>query len=175
MTKTRAMILVCFLAAFAAGVGVGLVAWQRPHKRTRHSTLMRELNLTPEQRTQMREIWSGLRGAMRRDRRKRRDALREERNDAIRSLLNENQVPKYEDILQEYSRKMDELAEQRKKRFDEAVKRTKSILTEEQRAKYEELLKKRRKDGPPPRAHRPPGGKPVDGGTGPRAKPQREE
>ena len=76
----------------------------------------------------------------------------------------------FDEQKQEQAKQLVESSRVTNERLNDYMQRYDDLL-----AKYEELLKKRRKDGPPPRAHRPPGGKPVDGGTGPRAKPQREE
>jgi hypothetical protein len=45
--------------------------------------------------------------------------------------------------MRKYSEKLAALEEGRKKAFEDAVERTKQILTESQRKKYEELLQER--------------------------------
>ena len=54
------------------------------------SWITRELDLTAEQREQMREIWSGVMGASRQQQRDRRRAIREERDQAMQNLFSED-------------------------------------------------------------------------------------
>ena len=61
--------------------------------------------------------------------------------------MTDEQRPRYEAVLKDYTRKDGELSEQRKQAFEEAIKRTKEILTPEQAAKYDELLTKQREKG----------------------------
>ena len=164
MTRTRLIVLGCFVAALAAGIAVGVAAG-RFARRPRHASwLERRLDLTPDQREQMRQIWSGVMRRSGRQQREQREALRRERDEAVQALLTEEQKKQYEEAMQTYARKSEALAAERRKAFDEAVERTKQILTEPQREKYEELLKQRagwsRRRGHPGR-----------GGGGPEAPP----
>lgn len=148
MNKTRTMVLVCFLVAFAAGTAVGLLIGRSRRGPRDRSRLTRELNLTPAQRKQMRKIWSDVMSAGWRQRRERSDALQKERDEAVKALLSEEQKAQYEEVMQGYSRKIADAAEERGKIFQTAVERTKQILTDAQRKKYEELLEKRPEMGP---------------------------
>ncbi len=139
MTKTKVIVLVSFLAAFAAGTAVGLLVGRSAQTPRQRSWLSRELGLTPEQRDQMREIWSEFMRAAGGHRR----ALQEERDQAVQALFTEEQKAQYEELMQEYSRKLEELAQQRRELYQQAVERTKQILSEPQRKKYEELLERR--------------------------------
>jgi Spy/CpxP family protein refolding chaperone len=141
------LVIVCFLAAFAAGLAVGLVADRAPDPPRHHSWLMAELKLTPQQRDQMGKIWSEVMEGSGRQHGEQRRAITEERDKAIVGILTPAQQPKYDQIQQDYTRKLGELAQQRKAAFDQAVERTKQILTPEQVTKYEELLKKQRERG----------------------------
>ena len=117
MTKTKLIMLVCFLVAFAAGTAVGFLAG-RSAKAPRHrSSLSRELDLTAQQREQMRKVWSELMSSARRDGREHRQALRTERDEAVQALLTEEQKERYEEVMREYSRKSEELAQERRKLF----------------------------------------------------------
>jgi hypothetical protein len=91
--------------------------------------------------------------------------LAQERDGAIQSLLSNEQRSRYDAIQQEYSRKTEELSQERKRAFEQAVEQTKHILTPQQAAKYDELMKGQREGGtegagPPglrgPRRHRVP-------------------
>lgn len=152
MTRTKIILFVAFLLMFAAGGSVGvLVAHSSPPPPPPHeSWWMSELNLTPEQREQMRAIWEDAMGSSFRTEGDRRAALQQERENAVMALLTEDQRVKYASVQQEYSRKMEELSQDRKRAFDEAVLRTRKILTPEQAVKYDELMKKEREHGPGP-------------------------
>ena len=117
--------LACFCAAFAAGVAAGM-AWSPFAEKRRHgSRIAQKLDLTREQR------------------RDQRRAIREERDEGIRALLNKEQKAKYEEVIRTYEEKTTGLDEAREKAFEDAVERTKQILTEDQRKKYEEMMKER--------------------------------
>lgn len=143
MTRFKVILFVSFLLTFVAGTSLGLLtSW--PKSRSPHrSRLWRELNLSEEQRNQMREIWSEVMGS----RREKRRTLARERDEDIVALLTDEQRPQYEQIVREYKKKMDELSQERQRRIQEAVERTKQILTPEQARKYEELRKQRREKG----------------------------
>jgi Spy/CpxP family protein refolding chaperone len=144
MSKNKIILLVSYLVIFAAGAASGLLIPKpeyRPHGR---SWLEQELNLTPAQREQMRKIWSQHIVTDEMDNRK---ALAMERDEAVRELLNAEQLPKYEQILKEHDRKMAELSQERTEAFQKAVEQTRKILTPEQAKKYEELMKRSRERG----------------------------
>lgn len=160
MTKAKTMVCICFVLAFAAGVCVGLLVSRSASGPRSGSWLSRELDLTREQREQMRQIWSEVMRASGERQRERRDTLQKERDEAISALLTNEQEREYEQLMEQYARKHQELSQERRKRFEETVEKTKQILTESQRKKYEELLKngrgpRGRPGGGPP--HRPAG------------------
>ena len=159
MTKTKMILIVSFLVTAAAGIGVGmLVSWPKPLFDHR-SRLARELKLSSKQQEQMRKIWSevgvfpgGRTGQNRR-------TLTQERDKAIITLLSEEQLTQYQQIVREYEQKLEELSQERRSRIQAAVEQTKQILTPEQASKYEELLNKMgerdRGRGPGRRPHGP--------------------
>lgn len=161
MTKTAIILLVAFLLAFAAGTAVGLWSAKPAPPGEPRSWLDNELKLTPEQKEQMKAIWSDNMGLVFQAQGQKRTAIAQERDQAIQALLTAEQKLQYEQIQQEFSRKSEELGQERKKAFDEAVERTKAILTPEQAKQYDELMKRQRDRGP--------GGMPPPGGPrGPR-------
>jgi Spy/CpxP family protein refolding chaperone len=169
MTKIKVLLIVAFLATFAAGAAVGFSVWGTGHRRHGPSWLAAELGLSDQQREQMHQIWSETMSNAFRDRWEQRRAIAEERDQAILDLLTDEQRTRYDAILEAYARKRQEMEEQREQAFKQAVERTKQILTPEQAAKYEELLKKRPERGPGDRRgrrdrHGPP---PPWGGKGP--------
>lgn len=143
MTKTKVILVAAFLLVFAAGGTLGAFIFKlaRPAPPP-PSWLATELNLNDTQREQMRTIWSetmaplGQMG-------ERRAKLSQDRDQQITSLLSPDKQAEYEKIKQDYAQKLDGLSQERKKAFDAAVEKTKLILTPEQVAKYDEILKDR--------------------------------
>ncbi|UCG64807.1 MAG: hypothetical protein JSW12_19685 [Deltaproteobacteria bacterium] len=147
MNRVKLFVLISVIAAFAAGISIGMVIGGFNKKAQRKSRLSRELHLTSKQRDQMKKIWSeGIRTA-RRVQREQRQKLHKERDEAIEAILTDEQKTWFKEIISEYSQKIDELAQSRECVFKEAVEQTKRILSEEQRKKYEELLKEQEKRG----------------------------
>jgi Spy/CpxP family protein refolding chaperone len=149
MTKTRIIVVIGFVIAFVAGAVVGLQLRTTPVQATvqpvqgqRPSWLRSELNLSNEQNEQMKNIWEGLHNSGR-SYEERRHRFREERDEAIAALLAPGVMGDYDRILADFNNKLNALAQERDKAFQEAVEKTKKILTPEQRTKYEEFLKRR--------------------------------
>jgi Spy/CpxP family protein refolding chaperone len=94
----------------------------------------------------MKNIWEGLHNSGR-SYEDRRHRLRDERDEAIAALLAPSVMGDYDRILLDFNSKLDALGQERDKGFREAVEKTKKILTPEQLAKYEELLKRREPGG----------------------------
>jgi transcriptional regulator with GAF, ATPase, and Fis domain len=103
-----------------------------------------ELGLSDAQREQRDKIWGELVSQGRQRFGERRAEAAQQRDQQIHDLLTDQQRTRYEAIQQEYSRKLEQWSEERRKAFDDAVKRTEAILTPEQVAKYEEMLKRQR-------------------------------
>jgi Spy/CpxP family protein refolding chaperone len=123
----------------------------QPHR----SWLSDQLALTPQQRDQMRAIWSKVAQGAGPDFGEKRRTLQKERDDAIANLIPASQKPAYEQIERDYRAKADALDAERGKAFDAAVAQTKQILDPTQRQKYEEILKHRGEHGHGPRPHGP--------------------
>jgi len=154
MTRTKAILVVAFLLAFAAGTSVGLFATKAPpaspppRPDRPNSFLERELNLTVEQKEQMKTIWSDVMAPGGRGQFDRRAALAQERDQAVVALLTEEQRSRYDAVLKDYADKVEALQQDRKRAFDEARERTKAILTPEQAEKYDQLMKRPPERGP---------------------------
>jgi hypothetical protein len=148
-------LFVGFVLALAAGVSGGLLLARLPNSTTdtgpgpdaTTSPLAAELGLSSKQAEQMRAIWEGVRGTAQQcydDARR----LQKERDDALVSLLNEEQKAKFEQISKEYADGFKELNRKRDQEFKKAVAQTKQVLNEEQWTKYERILKSRVGPGP---------------------------
>lgn len=174
VNNLRVIMVLCFAAAFSAGILVGKV-WERSIVKAETSTpvvvapplpapvplptaqpprdpaqpppeqgWLKDLNLTAQQSEQMRAIWSAVtkNGPMNHGR---REALRKERDDAINTLLSDEQRKQQTAVLAQYEAKNDEIgrkmhAEQevQRKQRDEAVK---ALMSEDQRKQYDAALK----------------------------------
>jgi len=161
MNRNQVAVLVCFVAAFAAGVAVGALFTQRRKPPAHGSWLTTELKLNKEQREQMRTVWSDVMESMGQEHGAQRAQLQAKRDEAIRALFDEEQLKRYEDILRQHREGLNRLSQERRALFEQADERTKEILTPKQRARYEELLKKRGgpgRRGPRPQTPPPPAG-----------------
>jgi Spy/CpxP family protein refolding chaperone len=163
---TKFVVILGFLVSFAAGLIVGasrtrtappptvavppttLPAATQPTTRpSRHSFFVRELNLTPEQQEQLKQIWSETADRARKEHEERRRQLRRERDEAIDELLEkEDAKGRYTRIHQRYEEKSRELEREMRAGFERAVERTNAMLTPEQREKYAEILRRQRWD-----------------------------
>ncbi len=143
-----ALVGVCVLA-LGAGVFAGMAVSHLPAKTsdpalvgTDHSPLTDELNLTPQQRDQMRSIWEGVRltthSAL-----DSAQLIQAERDKDIVGLLTDEQKLKYAAIVKRTNDEFAALSAKRDAAFREGVEKTRKILTEEQRARYDDLIRER--------------------------------
>lgn len=147
---TRIVVLAGFLIAFAAGLVVGLrVDRGEARPTTRQSWrgwLAAELKLNTSQQEELNKIWSDTAQRGGHDLTERRRQLSRQRDEAIAALVRPEDKPRYQAALKEHADKTAELDRQWRERFQNSIQRTKEILTPEQRAKYEEMLKKWERD-----------------------------
>jgi Spy/CpxP family protein refolding chaperone len=156
------VVILGFILSFAAGMVIGsrgvlvseTTANPTPNPTTQHSRgerrgpsgyLTAELGLLPEQREQLDRIWSSL---MRSNDREERDDLRRQyrrdRDEAIADLVPPERLGDYDRIIEQYQGRIEELERASRQAYESAVEQTKQILTPEQRARYEALLKRHR-------------------------------
>ncbi len=145
MNRIQLLVIATFVLAFVAGGSVGmLITSGSGQETTRRSGpgghLAGELHLTPEQQAQMHKIWSKVMGEQGSQQvRKRRLELNRQRTEAIEALLTDEQRVRYEQILADYARQVEQIDQERRRLTQQAVERTKEILTEEQAKKYEQM------------------------------------
>lgn len=153
MTRTKTVLTLAFILVFAAGAVVGMVpkragVWSHSSDGPHHggSFLTAELGLNADQQKQMKEIWSVM-PAMGREAGDRRREYQKHRDDELMALLTPEQKTQYEAIQKEYAAHMAEMQQQRQAAFQQAVEKTKAILTPAQAAKYDQFLKRRPEAG----------------------------
>lgn len=148
--KTKPLIIVTFVVALSAGAGAGMVL-------ARHfslasvsdqipagdrSSLAEDLQLSPEQRVEMRRIWEGAqeRGKGYYDEIQK---LQKGRDDELVGLLNVEQKARFKKIAEDYADRFSNVVNRREAMFDDAVNATRKILTPTQRERYEKILRNR--------------------------------
>lgn len=143
MTRSRIIVVLLFIVAFGAGLSVAKVLHRAPAPNDRGpSMLSRELNLTQKQSDEMFAIWDNIYKTGSDERTERRDLSRK-RSEAIAALIPEDKQEELAHINEDYNRLMQDLMTQGRERYAQAVEETKSILTNVQRKKYEEILARR--------------------------------
>ena len=166
MRRTRIEILLIGLTvvALSAGVVAGVLASRMPGSQSapgaEQTPLAAELNLTPEQQAQMKEIWEGVRGRVHQSFEE-AQKLQKQRDDALVAILNDQQKAEFEKISKNFADRFDQIASGRDRSFQEAVEKTKKLLNDEQRKKYDEILKNRVQPGPGRGYGNPGGGVPA--------------
>ena len=141
MSKTKLLLVVAFFLVFAAGAVVGFAPEWRPHAQQPDRRGLDEmLGLSPEQRQQMKEIWSHVQ-EKHRELGPKWPELRQQRDEQIRNLLTPQQRPEYDRILQEFAQRAHELDAQMDEAVRQAEERTRQILTPEQQAKFDQIRK----------------------------------
>jgi Spy/CpxP family protein refolding chaperone len=143
MSRVKMILTIGFVLALGAGAAVGMLAGRLPQAHQPRSWLGDELNLSAEQREQMRAIWQDVSKNRARDFEHRR-TLDRERNEAIVGLLNDEQKATYDQINRQFAQRMQEMSQQREAAMQEAIERTKQILTPQQRERYEQMMQERR-------------------------------
>lgn len=149
---TRLFLVIGFLVAFGAG-WMSAHTWRAephagptdPQHRSgpgggRGSWLAQQLELTPEQQKQMDQIWSELGGRGRREDPAKRNELRKARDAAISALIRGEDRAAYDKVIADYNANIAAIETEWKKNFQQAVEKTREILTPAQRTKYEQLM-----------------------------------
>lgn len=157
MKTTRMKLLVVGLTVLglSAGVVAGMLVARFPASPDRGSeeaaghgspalsaALVDQLALTPEQQDKMRVIWEGVRGDVQQCFQQAQD-LQKQRDNAVLAILSDEQKSKFQKISIDYANRFDTLTHQREQAFQKAVDQTRGLLSEDQRGKYDQILKNR--------------------------------
>jgi Spy/CpxP family protein refolding chaperone len=146
--RIQILLVVVTILALGAGLTAGLLTSRLPRSGssaplapgTGRTPLVEQLGLSAEQRDQMREIWEGVRSQVH-NAFEEAQQLQRRRDDALVALLNDEQKAEFEKIASEYANRFDALKRARDEAFADAVQRTKRLLNDAQRQKYEQILK----------------------------------
>jgi Spy/CpxP family protein refolding chaperone len=176
MRKLPAVLVLAFALALVAGGVIGVVAaprldprlkrvtthWVGPTTRPqegpfRGGPLGRELNLTPEQEERMREIWEATRAEMD-EHMRRRKTVEGEWEEAVTALFTGEQKAQLEQLRQEYQARLATVDGQFESIFRRADDKTRQILDDAQRKKFEDILIERRARPGGPKGPGGPGG-----------------
>lgn len=147
MRRTTIILLGGFLAVFAAGASTALLVESSTRPPERGSWLSRELDLTPEQRTQIRAIWTEAMRTSRQQYMAQRQALSEETRSRVKALLGPDGQAAYDQLMQEHEEQLQELRRARREAYRAAGEQTSAVLNEEQRRKYDAWVEKRMSAG----------------------------
>lgn len=183
MRKLPAIVVLAFALALVAGGVIGVLAAPTFHPRLKqkmmhhlpppppphggriHVRLGKDLDLTPAQETQMREIWEATRTEMD-EHMRRREAVKREWEAAVQQLFTREQKARFDQLRQEYQARLAAVEGEFESIFRRAEDKTRQLLNEEQRKRFDDILAERR--------HRPggPGGPPGKPPTGPPGRPE---
>ena len=147
MKRTRILVVVSFVVAFAAGLVLGAALGHTAAPPPSRPFLGDQLKLTPDQQQKMGEIWSSTMQNWFRTYGERRHALQAQRDQLIGEMLTPVQQMQHDVIIQEYEKGVSELAQEGGKAREEAKKRTMELLTESQRKQFEEILRQGEEHG----------------------------
>ena len=124
---------------FASGVGVGVVGRRALRPIKFQSVLVEELDLTPDQRQKIQQIWKTVAENVSPPPMAEIQKADAERQQAIDQLLTPEQRLQYSQIQQRFENRVRAL-DGNQTRVAQAEERTKQLLTPAQRQKYEQLL-----------------------------------
>lgn len=150
MTKLKFLAGLALCLAYVAGIATGwagftLAGEKSPPPRDRGSWLSHELQLSPDQKTQMEAIWS--KEAMGDDRARVRE-LYDQRNNEVRAILSEDQKKTFDEIYRVSEEKREAVYSERRLRHQKAVDETMAILDPKQQEKYRKIVEDLDKRGP---------------------------
>jgi Spy/CpxP family protein refolding chaperone len=146
MTKPALIIVLMFVLALGAGVVAGKLSTRVlpsvavPVERPVGS--LSDLNLTGDQRAQMKRIWEDVRDTAH-DCEREKENIRRTHEANVVALLSEAQREKYQNMTNEANAAGRKIDARRQTAFDDAVAKTMGILNEQQRLAYRQILQER--------------------------------
>lgn len=145
--RAKVLVAIGFLAALLGGAAAGLLLsrYVRPAAPAIVAgdvPLSTELQLSNEQRNQIRQIWEQVR-TLNQGSFEDGQALNTWRDDQILKLLSGDQKKEFERINLEYQERYTAMTAKRESAFRQAVAKTKQLLNDDQRKRYEQILNRR--------------------------------
>ena len=135
---TRLIVVTGFIIAFGAGLMLGRVwgvahpgAQGSPHGHM-DSWFAQQLDLTPDQQVKMKQVWSDVshRGGPQQG--QKRAQLRHDQEQSIATLIHPDDKAAYDKFVADFKDRLDALDSDNRRAFQQAVEKTKQILTPEQ-------------------------------------------
>ncbi|MDB5299598.1 MAG: hypothetical protein JWO87_1261 [Phycisphaerales bacterium] len=156
MIRLKLVMLLGFALMFVAGLAVGrakrVVPLAKPADAQPASSIIgKELNLTPEQREQMKKIWEPVGHHPEPAEYKEADRQRDE---SIRSLMSEDQRTQYDQIVHDHDAKIAALRAEHETAMRAAEAESRAILTEAQQKTFDQMIKEHGHRHGPPGMHR---------------------
>ena len=143
-SRSKTILLAAFVLVMSAGVVVGRLWTRLPEARVGRerspSWLADQMNLSPEQRQQMDAIWSDTKSKIHATFDRQRE-LDKQRDAAVLALLTPEQKTAYDKIKADHAAGRAELDKQRDALVHDANDRSKALLTDEQKARWDTLSK----------------------------------
>jgi cell division protein ZapA (FtsZ GTPase activity inhibitor) len=156
MKKTKIIIFITFVLAMGAGVAVGMLGARTVPARVPpgdpQSWLVSELQLSPDQQVKMKQIWQEMLQDKGRQYGEEMRQLQQQRDAAIAALMTPDQKEQYTKINQDFAARTREVWQRMERDFSAAADRTKQILDDRQKEKFQAMMDKFRAQ------HRPPDG-----------------
>lgn len=137
-SKTSLLVVLMFVVALAAGAVAGKLATRSAAP----TGLLDDLHLSQAQRDQMRQIWESVQQTAESCRTDAEAAQKAERDQLV-AMLNEEQKAKYAQLTSATAVRVMELNEKRKAAVKDAISKTESLLSDQQRKEYEKIIQKR--------------------------------
>jgi Spy/CpxP family protein refolding chaperone len=144
--RNEAMVIAVTLLALSAGAVAGMVASRFFHgvasaspQPARGGALAQELDLTPKQADQIRQVWEAVRENVRASHQS-AERLGRQRDQEIAAILTDQQKAQFEKITRSSADRFTQLRNERDQAFARAVAQTRNLLNADQRQKYDQIL-----------------------------------
>lgn len=157
MKTLKLAIVLGFALMFFAGLAVGRskapVLPVAAHVEPPKVGIEKDLDLSADQRDKIKKIWdeAGAQAAAQRNEFAQQfHDLDSQRDLALRQMMSDEEWVQYQQILHEHDARVDAVRARTDKPFRDAEQKTRALLTPEQQARYDQMLKDRRHHGGPP-------------------------
>ena len=152
--RSRILFAFAFMLALAAGVAAGVLATRFAATFTSPATTstvgatptLDDLQLSDVQRTRIQKIWEGVKNESDQSYRQ-ANQLQRQFDDKVQRLLTPDQIKQYQEYYRVYQQDFFKLQNERDAAVKKAIEETKTLLSDDQRQKYDVILKNRL--GPP--------------------------